>query len=323
MPSTTLCLGIMEPPSPASATETLETRDWSALPRDILLGVLLKLGPCEIMQGAELVCTTWRHAAVEEPSLWRHIDMGTDSVRLAVARAAVDRSAGQCEAFSSGICNHDLLFYLVERAPYLKSLRLPSFQGSKEILIVVLEKLPFLEDLEISASQSNTVTEDLFESLCEASCLLRKLTLRFGRELVRKTITGKIPMMSELRCLELFDCYLSAEGLTTILDCCPLLESLHIEGYFDSEIEGDLREKCARVKNLILPTSENDSEEDWDEWNTDDQFYQIYQQSWDDYNKFNGIDHWGIDCHPQYYYLHDELHSDNYEISLDGPAGWW
>ncbi|KAK3121206.1 hypothetical protein QOZ80_8BG0648130 [Eleusine coracana subsp. coracana] len=115
MPSTTLCLGIMEPPSPASATETLETRDWSALPRDILLGVLLKLGPCEIMQGAELVCTTWRHAAVEEPSLWRHIDMGTDSVRLAVARAAVDRSAGQCEAFSSGICNHDLLFYLVER----------------------------------------------------------------------------------------------------------------------------------------------------------------------------------------------------------------
>ncbi|KAK3122926.1 hypothetical protein QOZ80_8AG0620390 [Eleusine coracana subsp. coracana] len=111
----------MEPPSPASATttEALETRDWSALPRDILLCILLKLGPCEIMQGAELVCTTWPRDAVEEPSLWRHIDMGSDSVPLpvkfAVARAAVDRSAGQCEAFSSGICNHDLLFYLVER----------------------------------------------------------------------------------------------------------------------------------------------------------------------------------------------------------------
>ena len=67
--------GRAEPPSPSSAPS--EARDWAALPQDILLTVFLKLGPQEIMQGPELVCTTWRRVAVDEPLLWRRIDMGT------------------------------------------------------------------------------------------------------------------------------------------------------------------------------------------------------------------------------------------------------
>lgn len=48
-------------------------RDWAALPRDDLFSIFLKLGPREIMLGAEFVCTTW----VEEPALWRHIGYET------------------------------------------------------------------------------------------------------------------------------------------------------------------------------------------------------------------------------------------------------
>jgi len=130
------------PPSPAPS----EARDWAALPQDILLTVFLKLGPCEIMQGAELVCTTWRRVAVDEPLLWRRIDMGTVAtlfpVGTAVARAALDRGAGQCEAFS-GSCDIASLPYLVER--YLICAR--EFSGFFSIMIrlkIALEVFKFL-----------------------------------------------------------------------------------------------------------------------------------------------------------------------------------
>jgi len=105
-----------KPPTLAPAPG--EARDWAALPQDILLAVFLKLGPLEIMQGAELVCTAWRRVAVDEPILWRRVDMGTvttwSAAGRAMARAAVDRGEGQCEAFS-GPCDSDLLLCLIER----------------------------------------------------------------------------------------------------------------------------------------------------------------------------------------------------------------
>ncbi|TVU02044.1 hypothetical protein EJB05_52410, partial [Eragrostis curvula] len=82
--SSTPCLRDMEPP-----------RDWAPLPRDILFAVFLRLGLFDIMQGAELVCKTWRRAAVDEPALWRRVDMASTRsavvVERSVARAAEAR----------------------------------------------------------------------------------------------------------------------------------------------------------------------------------------------------------------------------------------
>ena len=82
------------------------------------------LGPAEIMRGAERACAAWRRVAVDDPALWRRIDMGTGvlpfssggraAVHAATDRAAMDRAAGECEAFS-GPCDNHLLFYLVRR----------------------------------------------------------------------------------------------------------------------------------------------------------------------------------------------------------------
>lgn len=45
------------------------------------------------------------------------------------------------------------------------------------------------------------------------------------------------------------------KGLKAILDSCPLLETLHIDGYFKKhEMNKVLRKKCARVKSLTLPS---------------------------------------------------------------------
>ncbi|OEL34168.1 hypothetical protein BAE44_0004813 [Dichanthelium oligosanthes] len=83
-----------------------EMRDWAALPRDILLEVFGRLQHADILRGAGLACSPWWRAAVEEPTLWRAIDVFPSKgdptnkraweARLAMGRAAVDRSAGTC-----------------------------------------------------------------------------------------------------------------------------------------------------------------------------------------------------------------------------------
>jgi hypothetical protein len=60
------------PPAPESL-QSAEARDWAALPRDILLDIFLRLGPREVMLGAEFACKPWRSVALEEPVLWRRI----------------------------------------------------------------------------------------------------------------------------------------------------------------------------------------------------------------------------------------------------------
>ncbi|TVU43192.1 hypothetical protein EJB05_09638 [Eragrostis curvula] len=251
-----------KPVSPAAS----EARDWAAgLPRDILVDVFLKLGPCrEIMCGAERACTAWRRVAVDEPFLWRRIDMDKESSPTpslcAMARAAVDRSVGQCEAFSGPI-DKDSLLYLVERAPILKSLHISTnHKVDNETLNMALKKLALIEDLEISTSYS---LGNLIESVCQACPLLEKLKVKLpdgcyisSNNEYHNGGLCEISAMCKLRVLELFEFELTAGGLMAILDNCPLLESLHVTGSFceieqrDAEV---LKVKLTKVKNLILP----------------------------------------------------------------------
>jgi hypothetical protein len=103
----------------------MEKHDWAALPRDILLEILGRLRQVDVLRGAGLACASWWRAAVEEPALWRTIDVAFNEedhinqqayeARLAMARAAVDRSASQCESFR-GVADGDLLAYLTARS---------------------------------------------------------------------------------------------------------------------------------------------------------------------------------------------------------------
>ncbi|KAL6592702.1 hypothetical protein ACP70R_049377 [Stipagrostis hirtigluma subsp. patula] len=171
-------------------------------------------------------------------------------------------------------------------APSLKSLHLSydddgSNDASYEVLNVAIKKLPLLEDLEISPLYLHISASDrLFESVCKARPLLKNLKIRFtlpsdydfAEVVLEECQDGDIyrtPMMCELRSLELSNYILTGEQLTAILDNCPLLESLHITGFFvDRGMDAKLRAKCARVKNLTLPdgltkeTNEDSGEED-------------------------------------------------------------
>ncbi|TVU43193.1 hypothetical protein EJB05_09639 [Eragrostis curvula] len=219
---------------PGSPAATSEARDWAAgLPRDILVDVFLKLGPCrEIMRGAGRVCTAWLRVAVDEPLLWHRIDFPTKEMsstprRRAMARAVVDRSRGQCEAFS-GHVDKDSLLYLAE--------------SDGNLFKSVCQASPHLEKLRVTLPE---VTDSDFDS--DSS------ELNDGK-------LCEISAMCKLRVLELFEFELTTEGLTAILDNCPLLESLHVTGSFleFDEMDEELQAKCAKVKNLILPDDEDE-----------------------------------------------------------------
>ncbi|KAF8775024.1 hypothetical protein HU200_005073 [Digitaria exilis] len=176
-----------------------------------------------------------------------------------MVRAAMDRSAGQCVAFT-GPADDDTLFYLVERAPCLKSLHLLDVSASSEVLYDAIKAFIFLEDLEVSPSYFSTMK---FESVCQACPRIQALRLRLHMPFGFGSDKLEVPMMWELHSLQLNDCELTSHGLKNILDSCPLLESLHITGsLIGSEMDEEIRVKCARLRNLTLP--DFDPGEDYD-----------------------------------------------------------
>lgn len=163
----------------------------------------------------------------------------------------------------------------------MKSLRIPDADVTDEEFNVALKKLPLLEDLKISTVYYNTELENLLESVCKACPYLKKLGLTLPEDPEAADSDGnmkihdggmcEIPIMCELRSIKLFEFDLTADGLTAILVNCPVLESLHVSGYYiGNETDEELRAKCARVKDLSLPQfvvpiydSDYDSDLDW------------------------------------------------------------
>ncbi|CAL5010795.1 unnamed protein product [Urochloa decumbens] len=203
-----------------------ETRDWAALPVDVLLAVLSRLGGVDILMGAGHVCQPWRRATREEPELWRRVDMRRRAglaynVDLqAAARAAVRRSAGRCEAFLA-------------------------------------------EDVAIARLGYDNAFF-LFLADAEACPLLTRLRLNHDRFYFRQYGRGEskeVARMHGLRSLQLFASGISNNELAAILDGCQQLESLDIRHCFNISMNEEMQAKCARVKTVRLP---GDSMEDYD-----------------------------------------------------------
>jgi hypothetical protein len=101
------------------------------LPQDVLYLIFSRLPQADILRGADQVCALWRRA-VDEPLLCRRIDFGRGRDApvgwRAMARAAVDRSAGQCEYFCGPI-DGDFLLYLADRYVRAHRCSLPLDRG--------------------------------------------------------------------------------------------------------------------------------------------------------------------------------------------------
>ncbi|XP_052165080.1 putative F-box/LRR-repeat protein 23 [Oryza glaberrima] len=293
-----------------------EARDWAAgLPREAILAVLRKLDHIEILMGAGQVCRAWRRAARDEPELWRRIDMlnhaelSFELNLFGMAQAAVRRSEGQCEAFwGEYAADEDLLHFLGDRAPCLKSLRLMScFDILDEGFSAAVKKFPLLEELELTLCD-NLGENDVFKAVGKACPQLKRFRLskrcfyNYKHSGYNKDEQALgIATMHELRSLQLFANNLSNEGLTAILDNCLFLESLDIRHCFNVSMDDTLRAKCARIKTLRLPYD-----------STDDYDFQVHKPIWSGADFFSDSDDDCVYGGPDYI-----LDSDEYDDYCD------
>ncbi|KAM0923125.1 hypothetical protein ACQ4PT_005695 [Festuca glaucescens] len=102
--------------------DAIPERDWAELLVDAILYILHKLDLVELVHGGvAAACSSWRHAARDEPELWRRIDIiGCGHGRLPgdfddLAHRAVCLSAGQCEDFCGQYLDDDFLLFLAHR----------------------------------------------------------------------------------------------------------------------------------------------------------------------------------------------------------------
>ncbi|CAM0904480.1 unnamed protein product [Alopecurus aequalis] len=290
----------------AAPTPEEAARNWSELPRDALLSVLHRLDNVDVLTGAGQVCRPWRQAARDEPELWRFVevrpcqnaDVPSRAVLCGLAREAVRRGAGRCEAFCGERAVDDsVLSLLADAAPSLKSLRIIS--GDRIVdgrLKLTVARFALLEELELS------LCTDTYPGTCQAvgrACpLLKRFRLnnkqffKWHTSNMDREATAIAATMRGLRSLQLFANPLSDHGLTAILDGCTRLESLDIRHCFNVEMGGDaIRARCPGIKTLRLPgdsTVDHDLEfspPNLSTWDTQDPYYcdlheLVYFSSW-------------------------------------------
>uniref|UniRef100_A0ACD5UQX0 Uncharacterized protein n=1 Tax=Avena sativa TaxID=4498 RepID=A0ACD5UQX0_AVESA len=251
------------------------TREWAELPRDALLSVLHKLDQVDVLMGAGQVCRPWRAAARDEPELWRsvevrpsqNVEVTSRALLCGLARAAVRRAAGQCEAFSGeGAVDDSVLSLLADAAPALKRLRI--IYGVDDLVVderlrLTITRFTLLEELELA------VFTGAYPETCEAigrACPLLK-RLRLNRIHFFKWRTHDIDLeaaaiaatMRGLRSLQLFASPLTDRDLTAILDACAHLESLDIRQCFNVAMGADaIRARSPGIQTLRLPEDSTD-----------------------------------------------------------------
>ncbi|KAF8659759.1 hypothetical protein HU200_058221 [Digitaria exilis] len=306
------------PPPPASG--------WAALPRDVLWSIFTALGQREVLSGAGLVCAAWRDFARREPVIWRRIDLTTpeddvveedgsddDETNIIICKmeevpsskgssrwkamtlTAIDRSAGQCEAFWGraddevllhladrffSLLNESFLFYIdnSRRASSMKSLRVTSYSYdvSSKVFAQVIKKFPLLEELELVLKPQQPSTNswaELFQSTCEACIHLHHFKVRCARserhhlDEERSSTTFSIPIMHGLRSLELCGGSFTKNVVMKIVDKCPSLESLNITNLPINRWDDQMRYKCYKIKDVRLPSKcyAYDSDDDMDD----------------------------------------------------------
>ncbi|KAL2341103.1 hypothetical protein Fmac_009043 [Flemingia macrophylla] len=244
-----------------------EQRNWLDLPRDVMCTVFQKLDAVEILTRAERVCSAWRSVS-KDPLLWRTIhmpDSGDSDFQLWVlCRRAIDLSSGHLlSIYIENFATDDLLRYITLNASHLRCLRLACcYRISDEGLYEVAERLPQLEELDISLSSG--ITKDSLEAI--GRCCPHLKSLKFNMEGYRRPHVESneeayaiAETMPNLCHLQLFGNKLTNEGLLAILDGCPHLESLDLRQCFNVTLVGGLGKRCAeQIKDLRLPYDPTD-----------------------------------------------------------------
>ncbi|KAJ4792497.1 F-box/LRR-repeat protein [Rhynchospora pubera] len=247
-----------------AGTSSRFARRWEDLNNDLLISILLKLGPAELIAGGfSSVCSSWR-AAARDASLWRILDLSDWGVvnRRIGAPIAFHRVLGRVIAFTRG-------------GNFIEEVHLSPYSSGLD-LILISERLPNL--LYLSLPNPNIIENDFFMALSNFKSLRgisvnRNLLASFGvlfhfNELFPnleqlKLFPGKACFCNvdaitlshffpNLRKLEIPMPLLSTKALSTLLDSLKILEYLDISVYDESVITVQITEKASRIKAFVL-----------------------------------------------------------------------
>ncbi|XP_042067452.1 putative F-box protein At4g05475 [Salvia splendens] len=291
---------------------------WTDLPGDLTANILRRLGPSGMLFTAQRVCNAWWKAS-KDPALWRVIDF-SDPIQgkwthkyTAMCRHAVDLSQGQLVDLTVQYFGDDALMdYIVDRSLNLKRLKLGAcFSISGYCATRIAPKLGHLEELHLTLRPCIGVAD--IEAIGYSCPMLKSFSCNGSKYEVPTSLNGASDevyyrnmyafaisrSMPYLQHLQLFGHWIGNEGLETILDSCPNLESLDIRQCFDLDLGGDLGERChQRMKHLKLP---NDSVSDvpWPNCDGGDPFspsalmfeyyvYDHYKDHEDYYGRYEG-----------------------------------
>lgn len=199
-----------------------------------------------------------------------------------MCRHAVDLSHGRLISINiESFGTDDLLNYIAERCPHIRSLRLVSCYCISDLgLIEAVSKFPLLEELDISFCSLSKETLEAVGSCCPhlKSLKLNDKGYRCPKIVCDDEAIAIAENMPKLCHLEIFGNKLSNDGLEAILDGCPHLESLDLRQCFNINLVGNLQKRCAeRIKVMQYP---DDSIKDG-EFDTD--FLEHYGSSEEDY----------------------------------------
>ncbi|CAA7046998.1 unnamed protein product [Microthlaspi erraticum] len=253
---------------PPAAMKDRRYINWAELPSELTSSILVRLGAIEILEDAQKVCTSWRHAC-KDPSMWRKIVMrglGVEYDLEVMCRHAVDRSQGgllEIEIWQFG--TDSLLTYIADRSSNLRSLRLImcNLKITGYGLILAVVKLPLLEELELSHCSLAGESLKAIGRTCPnlKTLKLNKFCHRDCGIVSDDEALAIAAAMPGLRHLQIFGNYLTNTGLNAILDNCPNLEHLDLRRCFNVNLVGDLEKRCLeRIRVLRRP---NDSTLDY------------------------------------------------------------
>ncbi|XP_047938149.1 putative F-box/LRR-repeat protein 23 [Salvia hispanica] len=245
---------------------------WTELPEELTANILQRLRTEEILKSAQRVCTTWWRVC-RNPTMWRAIDLHYRRCAFdefeSIFRCAVDRSQGQLVDLKLACFEGDrLLNYAVERSTQLRCLTLVEYGITGITLAHAMKKVPQLEELHLMVMPMLTLKD--FESI-GISCPMLKSFIYYNYSGVHLEFTeyavaiGKT--MPNLHHLRLSVHRMENKGLKAILDGCPHLESLDLQGCAGLDLKGALGKRCSnQIKDLWLDLAEPSFQlDDWDD----------------------------------------------------------
>ncbi|XP_058783594.1 putative F-box/LRR-repeat protein 23 [Vicia villosa] len=247
-------------PSVKKAKGGITKPNWLELPIDLTKNILERLDTVQIVTSARNVCPLWWNIC-KDPLMWRTIRIDNIHYTLfgygcleKICRLAVDLSCGQVEDINIDVIGTDALFkYIAHRETHLRRLRL-CFCGqisSKRLSEFV--KFSLLEEIEILYCKN--MSKDNLELIGRCCPLLK--SLNFGRMLDCAFVNEPFAIaktMTRLSHLELFGVSIDDVGLFAILDGCPLLHSLDLEGCCCEYLSPSLEKRChGKIRDFRPP----------------------------------------------------------------------